>query len=113
MQAYDDALIKEYFGKVKSLGVRPLSGTSVQEEVENIVKTAVEHFSIVQTGTELGNLRRFMDLLAFAAETTPSSQPEMHATLGYAAQLVDQIIHTKRKTSDFCPQPSQTPAMRL
>lgn len=104
MKTYEDGLVKIYFGKIKSLAL-DATCRSVHEEVENHVKKAVEHFAMVQTSTELGNLQRFMALLNFAAETTLSSQLEIHSTLEHAAQLVSEMIqkcipsHSIRKKS--------------
>jgi len=99
MQDHDDGSVKQYLGKVKSLGAEALKGKSVQQEVESVIADALEHFEIIRTGTQLGNLQRFMALLAFAADTTPSTQPEMHSTLEYAAGLVDRAIHNQVEKS--------------
>jgi len=99
MQDHDDGSVKQYLGKIKSLGAQALRGQCVQEEVASVIRDAVEHFEIIRIGTRLGNLQRFLALLAFAADTTPSSQPEMHSTLEYAARLVDQAIHHHEKKS--------------
>ena len=99
MRDHDDGSVKQYLGKVKSLGAQALRGKFVQEEVESIITDAVRHFEIIRIGTRVGNLQRLLALLAFAADTTPASQPEMHYTLEYAARLVDQAIRLHKEKS--------------
>ena len=94
---YEEGLVTQYVKKIAAEGVKAFDGADVKSAVDKIVDDAAQHFAVVKSSTELGNLKRFSGMLSLFAFDTHESQPQYRATFEHAKARADDII--KRRTA--------------